>query len=52
MSKATEIIEQIDLVMEKIKDPGEEKATKQVSDLQKFLFDYVGGKKEYKKYKK
>jgi hypothetical protein len=46
MSLAKQIID----VLEKKKDPGEKKATKQVSDLQKFDFDYVEDEKEYKKY--
>jgi hypothetical protein len=31
-------------------DPGEKKATDQVSKLQKFDFDYVDGRKKYKKF--
>lgn len=47
MSRAKEIIK---LITEKVKDPGEKKATDQVSKLQKFDFDFVDGKKKYKKY--
>jgi hypothetical protein len=41
-SKAKKII--------RLLDPGEKKATDQVSKLQKFDFDYVDGRKKYKKF--
>jgi len=46
MSRAKQIMN----FLEKKKDPGEKKATKQVSDLQKFDFDYIEDEKKYKKY--
>jgi len=52
MSKASDLIEKMKNVglFEKEDDPGEKKATDQVSKLQKFDFDYIEGEKEYDKF--